>query len=47
MPTIEEIRKDLSEVEMLKLMSEALLEVSALRIKSFKSEFESNRSFFD
>ncbi|MCH7756546.1 F0F1 ATP synthase subunit gamma [Patescibacteria group bacterium] len=47
MPTIEEIRKDLSEVEMLKLMSQALLEVSALRIKSFKSEFESNRSFFD
>ena len=39
MPVIEEIRKDLKDVEMLKLMSQALLEVSALRIKSFKSEF--------
>jgi len=47
MPAIEEIRKDLKDVETLKLMSEALLEVSALRIKSFKSEFERNRSFFD
>jgi len=47
MPTVEEIRKELNEVETLKLMSEALLEISALRIKSFKSEFERNRSFFD
>lgn len=47
MPTIEEIRKELNDVETLKLMSGALLEVSALRIKSFKSDFERNRSFFD
>ena len=47
MSTVEEIRKELSDVETLKFMSEALLEISALRIKSFKSEFERNRSFFD
>ena len=47
MPTVAEIRKELSDVETLKLMSGALLEVSALRIKSFKSEFGRNRSFFD
>jgi len=47
MSTLEETRKELKELETLKMVSTALLEVSAIRIKSFKSEFEQNRLFFD
>lgn len=46
MPTIEQIKNEIEDTEVIRTISSALLEVAALRIKNIKREFEHNQSFF-
>jgi len=46
MPTIEQIKNEIEDVEVIRSISGALLEVAALRIKNIKQEFEHNKAFF-
>lgn len=47
MPAIKQIEKEISSIETIRALSGALLEVSAHRIQSLRSDFEHNQRFFD
>ena len=47
MPSIESIKEELQDVEVLKGISSALLEVSSIKIRGLREEFEKNRIFYD
>lgn len=46
MPTIEALTKELEDVGTLKLISNALLEVSAIKIRTLRDDFERNQTFY-
>lgn len=46
MPEIESIKKELEDIETLRSISSALLEISSTRIKSLRLNFDKNQSFY-
>jgi ATP synthase F1 gamma subunit len=47
MPSIEDIKIQLEDVNALRLLSNALLEISSVKIKSLRRDFETNQNFYE
>jgi ATP synthase F1 gamma subunit len=47
MPSVEKIKEELQDVEILRGISSALLEVSSLKIRGLREDFERNKIFYD
>ncbi len=47
MSTIEETKQELQDVEILRGLSSALLEIASIRIRGLRENFETNKTFYD
>lgn len=47
MSTVEETKRELEDVEILRGLSSALLEIASAKIRSLRENFETNRTFYD